>query len=154
MSLNEDDMGTKIVLKIECRQCFDFDKTCKKLVFNTLLLTSNDDSLDWKDYGVESIVNTVNNHKNLGNGSIILCHNGAKYTAQALEGLITGLLDQGYEIVPISQLIYKDNYHMDHTGRQISDSKQYIVYISDEGMGILMPLFILSQMDFLPGAIA
>ena len=32
-------------------------------------------------------------------------------------------LDQGYEIVPISQLIYKDNYHMDHTGRQISDSK-------------------------------
>jgi len=81
------------------------------------------DSLDWKDYGVESIVNTVNNHKNLGNGSIILCHNGAKYTAQALEGLITGLLDQGYEIVPISQLIYKDNYHMDHTGRQISDSK-------------------------------
>jgi len=81
------------------------------------------DSLDWKDYGVESIVNTVNNHKNLGNGSIILCHNGAKYTAEALEGLITGLLDQGYEIVPISQLIYKDNYHMDHTGRQISDSK-------------------------------
>ena len=154
MSLNEDDMGMKIVLKIECRQQFDFGKICKKLVFNTLLLTSNDDSLDWKDYGVESIVNTVNNHKNLGNGSIILCHNGAKYTAEALEGLITGLLDQGYEIVPISQLIYKDNYHMDHTGRQISDSKQYIVYISDEGMGILMPLFILSQMDFLPGAIA
>ena len=92
-------------------------------MFNTLLLKSNDDSLDWKDYGVESIVNTVNNHKNLGNGSIILCHNGAKYTAEALEGLITGLLDQGYEIVPISQLIYKDNYHMDHTGRQISDSK-------------------------------
>jgi len=49
--------------------------------------------------------------------------NGAKYTAEALDSLITGLLDQGYEIVPISQLIYKDNYHMDHTGRQISDSK-------------------------------
>lgn len=79
------------------------------------------DSLDWKDYGVDSIVDTVVNHKNLGNGSIILCHNGAKYTAQALESVITGLKDKGYEIVPISELIYKDCYHMDVTGRQIPD---------------------------------
>lgn len=78
------------------------------------------DSLDWKDYGVDSIIKTVTEHKHLGNGSIILCHNGAKYTAQALETLITTLQDQGYELVPISQLIYKDNYHLDHEGRQIS----------------------------------
>ncbi len=79
------------------------------------------DSLDWKDYGVDSIIDTVVNHKNLGNGSIILCHNGAKYTAQALESLITGLQDKGYEIVPVSQLILKKDYHMDVTGRQIPD---------------------------------
>ena len=79
------------------------------------------DSLDWKDYGVDSIINTVVNHKNLGNGSIILCHNGAKYTAQALESLITGLQEKGYEIVPVSQLILKKDYHMDVTGRQIPD---------------------------------
>ncbi|MDE6662292.1 MAG: polysaccharide deacetylase family protein [Lachnospiraceae bacterium] len=78
------------------------------------------DSLDWKDYGVDSIIKTVTEHKHLGNGSIILCHNGAKYTAQALETLITTLQDQGYEFVPISQLIYRDNYHMNHEGRQIS----------------------------------
>ncbi len=42
------------------------------------------DSLDWKDYGVDSIIKTVTQHKHLGNGSIILCHNGAKFTAQAL----------------------------------------------------------------------
>lgn len=35
------------------------------------------DSLDWKDYGVDSIIRTVTEHKHLGNGSIILCHNGA-----------------------------------------------------------------------------
>lgn len=81
------------------------------------------DSLDWKDYGVDNIINTVLNHKNLGNGSIILCHNGAKYTAEALESLITGLKEKGYEIVPVSELIYKDNYHMDVTGRQIQDKK-------------------------------
>lgn len=82
------------------------------------------DSLDWKDYGVDNIINTVVNHKNLGNGSIILCHNGAKYTAEALEAVITGLQEKGYEIVPVSELIYKDNYHMDVTGRQIKDGKK------------------------------
>lgn len=76
------------------------------------------DSLDWKDYGATDIVNRVVNHKNLGNGSIILCHNGAKYTADALDALITGLQDKGYELVPISQLIMKDNFYMNHEGRQ------------------------------------
>ena len=79
------------------------------------------DSLDWKDYGVDAIIDTVCNHKHLGCGSIILCHNGATYTAQALDTLITNLKNQGYEIVPISELIYRENYHMDHEGRQIAD---------------------------------
>ena len=81
------------------------------------------DSLDWKDYGVDSIIKTVTQHKHLGNGSIILCHNGAKYTAQALDTMITTLKDAGYQFVPLSELIYRDNYHMDHEGRQIPDSK-------------------------------
>lgn len=79
------------------------------------------DSLDWKDYGIDSIIKTVCNHKNLGNGSIILMHNGATYTARALESIITGLKNQGYELVPISKLILRENYHLDHAGRQISD---------------------------------
>ena len=82
----------------------------------------NVDSLDLKDYGVQEIINTVCNHKSLGNGTIILCHNGAKYTAQALDTMITQLKEKGYEFVPISQLIYKENYHMNHEGRQIQDS--------------------------------
>ena len=77
------------------------------------------DSLDWKDYGVDSIIQTVCNHKHLGPGSIILCHNGAKYTAAALEEMICTLKEMGYEFVPISELIYKDNYCMNHEGRQI-----------------------------------
>ena len=81
----------------------------------------NCDSLDWKDYGVDSIINTVCSHKNLGNGSIILMHNGATYTADALESVITGLKDQGYTIVPVSELIIRGPYHMNHEGRQIAD---------------------------------
>ena len=76
------------------------------------------DSLDWKDYGCDSIVHTVTNHKHLGNGSIILMHNGAKYTKDALEKMIVCLKEQGYEFVKVSELIYKENYKMDHEGRQ------------------------------------
>ncbi len=76
------------------------------------------DSLDWKEFGVEHEVNQVLNHKHLGNGSIILFHNDAKYTPKALDTIIKGLKEKGYEIVPISELIIKDNYYMDHEGRQ------------------------------------
>lgn len=77
------------------------------------------DSLDWKDYGVDSIIKTVCDHKHLGNGSIILCHNGAKYTAEALDSMLTRLEEAGYQVVPVSELIYRENYHMNHEGRQI-----------------------------------
>ena len=78
------------------------------------------DSLDWKDYGADDIVKRVVESDKLNNGAIILMHNGAKYTADALESVITGLQDKGYEIVPISQLIYKDKYHMKADGTQVS----------------------------------
>ncbi len=79
------------------------------------------DSLDWKDYGADSILRTVTNHKHLGNGSIILMHNGAKYTKDALEQMIVELEEQGYEFVKVSELIYTENYKMDHEGRQYVD---------------------------------
>lgn len=82
------------------------------------------DSLDWKDYGVDSIIKTVTQNNHLGNGSIILCHNGAKYTAEALDTLITTLKDVGYQFVPVSELIYRDQYYMDHEGRQIPNNKK------------------------------
>ena len=79
------------------------------------------DSLDWKDLSATEIINKVCNHKSLGCGSIILCHNGAKHTAEALDEMLTNLKNQGYEIVPISQLILRENFHMDITGQQIPD---------------------------------
>ena len=70
---------------------------------------------------MDSIIKTVTEHKHLGNGSIVLCHNGAKFTAQALDTLITKLKDKGYTIVPVSELIYRDKYHLNHEGRQIKN---------------------------------
>lgn len=97
----------------------------RRLVLAPLLFfftfVSNSDSLDWKDLSASEIINKVCNHKSLNNGSIILCHNGAKHTAEALDEMLTNLKKQGYEIVPISQLIIRENFHMDVTGQQIAD---------------------------------
>ncbi len=76
------------------------------------------DSLDWKNYGVDDMVNRVVNNKKLRNGSIILLHNGTKYTALALQKIIDGLKNKGYGFVPVSELIYRENYTIDHEGRQ------------------------------------
>jgi peptidoglycan/xylan/chitin deacetylase (PgdA/CDA1 family) len=81
----------------------------------------NVDSLDWKDYDAARIISNVCNHKALGNGSIILCHNGAKHTAEALDEMLSDLKARGYKIVPVSDLIIRENFHMDVTGKQIED---------------------------------
>lgn len=79
------------------------------------------DSEDWRDYGTEAIIKKVTEHKNLGSGSIILMHCGAKYTKDALDMVILSLLDAGYEFVPVSELIYKERWHVDHMGRQSAE---------------------------------
>lgn len=85
---------------------------------------SNDDSLDWKDYGVENIIETVLGSAELKNGAIILLHNGAKYTADALDGLLTELEKKEYQMVPVSKLIYKKGYYLDAAGRQLKKNQK------------------------------
>lgn len=54
----------------------------------------------------------------LASGSIILTHNGTKHTADSLDMLLTNIKQKGYEVVTISNLIYKDNYYIDVNGVQ------------------------------------
>jgi len=80
------------------------------------------DSLDWKpEISKETILNRVVN--NVKKGSIILFHNDTKYTAEVLPSVIKALKEKGYKFVPVSELIYKDNYTIDATGRQSKKSK-------------------------------
>ena len=73
------------------------------------------DSLDWKDLSSADITQRVTSK--LQNGSIVLLHNGAKNTPAALPSIIEGIRAQGYELVPISELVPKGNYQTDHQGR-------------------------------------
>lgn len=75
------------------------------------------DSLDWKLLSVDEMYSRVT--ENVQNGSIILFHNGVKNTPVALDKILTKLKTDGYEFVTVSELIYWDNYEIDHTGRQI-----------------------------------
>jgi len=74
------------------------------------------DSLDWKELGVQPVVDRV--LRNVKKGSIVLFHNNAKYVTEYLPLVIERLQKEGYEIVPISELIMKDNFYVDHTGMQ------------------------------------
>ena len=74
------------------------------------------DSLDWKDKTAGQIYDRVISKTK--NGSIILFHNAAKNTPEALPKIIEKLLSEGFKLVPISQQIYKDNFIIDHEGRQ------------------------------------
>ncbi|MDO4531057.1 MAG: polysaccharide deacetylase family protein, partial [Bacillota bacterium] len=64
------------------------------------------DSLDWQEKGAKAEIDQVLNHKHLGNGSILLFHNDAKYTPEVLDTILKGLKNKGFSILPISELIY------------------------------------------------
>ena len=54
----------------------------------------------------------------LEKGSIILMHSGTENTALSLNEIITKIKEKGYAIVPVSELIYSDNYTIDNNGVQ------------------------------------
>lgn len=74
------------------------------------------DSLDWKEIPANEITQRVTSK--VGPGSIVLFHNAALHTPEALPSILEQLTQEGYTFVPISQLILTGNYTIDHTGRQ------------------------------------
>ncbi|MGI6777018.1 MAG: polysaccharide deacetylase family protein [Acetivibrionales bacterium] len=77
----------------------------------------NVDSLDWKpgisrDYILSRVVTGIKP------GSIILFHNDTPHTVAILPDIIKSLKKGGYEFLPVSQLIIRDNYEIDFEGRQ------------------------------------
>ena len=75
------------------------------------------DTLDYTGLTGEEMWNRLD--KKLSSGDIILTHNGTKYTADSLDMLLKNIKQKGFEVVPVSELIYKNNYKIDSTGMQI-----------------------------------
>jgi polysaccharide deacetylase family sporulation protein PdaB len=75
------------------------------------------DSIDWKEQGAEIEYKRI--VEKTKPGSILLFHNNAKYTPGNLPKILDYFKAEGYEFVRISDLIYKDNYDIDMSGKQI-----------------------------------
>lgn len=78
-------------------------KTLEEMGYKVIMWDT--DSLDWKNPGVDRIVNRV--LKRAHPGDIILMHasDTCKQTAEALPQIIEGLTRQGYRIVTLSELL-------------------------------------------------
>lgn len=74
------------------------------------------DSLDWKGISAAEITERVLSR--VEPGSIVLFHNAAEHTPEALPGILEALQHDGYTIVPISELLLNGDYTIDHTGKQ------------------------------------
>ena len=97
----------------------DYDNATIEAVENLGMYTIqwDVDSLDWKENATaDSIYNRVTSK--VENGSIILFHNDAEHTPEALPRILETLKSDGYEFVFIDELILKDGYEIDNNGKQ------------------------------------
>lgn len=74
------------------------------------------DSLDYKSLTSEQMWERI--EPKLENGSIILMHNGTENTALSLDTIIKNINQKGFDVVKVSDLIYKENYIIDANGTQ------------------------------------
>lgn len=74
------------------------------------------DSLDWKGLSGDEITSRVLTR--VQPGSIVLFHNAAEHTPEALAGIIEALIADGYTILPVSQMLLPGDTHIDPNGRQ------------------------------------
>lgn len=75
------------------------------------------DTLDYQALTGEQMWKRI--EENLQNGDIILSHNGTAHTSDSLDMIIKNIKEKGFEIVKVSDLIYKENYEINNNGTQI-----------------------------------
>ncbi len=83
---------------------------------NHTMIQWNIDSLDYKGLTGEQMWERI--EPKLTKGSIILMHNGTENTALSLDMIINNIKKKGYELVTVSDLIYKEEYTIDNNGVQ------------------------------------
>lgn len=89
-------------------------KTMRELNMHTIQWSI--DSLDWKEYGRQELVSRV--LKKVKSGDIILFHNNAKYTPDALPEILETLQERGFAVCSVGELIYQSDYFVDIQGIQ------------------------------------
>ena len=73
------------------------------------------DSLDWKNRGAQEIINRATKVKS---GDIVLFHNDSQYILDALPAVLQYYAENGYNVVPISEILLTGETTIDIQGRQ------------------------------------
>lgn len=84
-------------------------ETMEELGYHTIQWSV--DSLDWRPTTPEQIVQRVTSQ--IAPGAIVLFHNNAEHTPAALRPILDYCRQEGYEVVPISELLLKGDYYID-----------------------------------------
>lgn len=74
------------------------------------------DTLDWKSKNADAVYNEI--MKDVSDGAIILCHDLHKTTVDAMERVIPALIEKGYQLVTVSDLLQCD-------GEKLESGKVY-----------------------------
>ncbi len=82
------------------------------------------DSLDWKGLSAVEIAQRVQRAQS---GDIILCHNNSDHIVEALPLIFEALRLKGLNFLPIGQLIYRDGYRIDNSGKQYADRSASVI---------------------------
>ncbi|MCH5200545.1 MAG: polysaccharide deacetylase family protein [Oscillospiraceae bacterium] len=116
------------------------------------------DSIDWQEPDPDTIIDRIT--KGTQSGSILLFHNDLENTAEALPQLLTALRQKGFTFSRVSDMVYKENYHIDSSGAQIYDHSALIptaAYSDDplinESMKILRQNMSLQELYDLTGGV-
>ena len=80
------------------------------------IISWNVDTLDWQSRNADAVYKAVMN--DVADRAIILCHDLYGTTAESMERVIPKLIDDGYQLVTVSQLILQD-------GRTFEPGKVY-----------------------------
>lgn len=84
-------------------------ETVEQLGYHTIQWSI--DSLDWRPTTPADIVQRVTGK--IAPGAIVLFHNNAEHTPAALRPILDYCRQEGYEVVPISELLLKGEYYID-----------------------------------------
>ena len=74
------------------------------------------DSLDWKNLGVQPMIDRAT--RSVHSGDIVLFHNDSKYILDALPTILKSYQEQGFTVIPVSQLLLTGETTIDAQGRQ------------------------------------
>ena len=94
-----------VIVRPPYGSCDDFVKSTGKEL-GVSFVNWSIDTLDWKTRDADSVYNEI--MQNVKDGSIILCHDLYESTVEAMERAIPELIENGYELVTVSELLGTD----------------------------------------------